>query len=399
MIARGLGVALLVLAGCGSDAAICDDCVLLEGLPEAARVRSLAVDREGRLLAAIDDLVVPAVGSVARMDRAGVLDPAFGTGGVFTLPDLTPTIESSHAIVEMPDGAIRLGGRPEYSGGTAVFGFTADGREDGLRLASPGDLRDAGAAIALMDQGGSLVVAYGHSSEVDHWGKYLVRYTPAGEIDPAFPPIDAGSAVAMAPDGKIVMASGAYPDASHRFFAWRVTRDGQPDPSFGGGEPVIIPDISTKLERRLAVVASAAGGMILAGVGSGDGSPDPRLVVARFDAAGQLDPSFGGGRGLVLHDVIGSGSVHGVAEAADGGIVIVGQHNDLRGSFRAVAVRLTSDGSLDRTFGDKGVVFGASDTSDFHCVLALPDGEIVAGGHVSSDIVRLQPLFARFPAR
>ncbi len=393
---------ILGVVGCGSDPGVpCGDCVLLEGLPADVTIKSVAADREGRIVAAI-----AGNGSrhVARMEPSGVLDPAFGAGGVAMLgpgPGTSEpgTFRSMESVVVMTDGSIRVGGEPPVSDHPFVFGFTADGHDDGFRLRK-GVGAPEGFAISLMDQGGAVVVGFGILRPADHrlYGivQDLVRYTAAGEPDPSFPQAPAEWATAIAPGGGFVMGGMHMEPTMVRFLARRVTRDGQPDPGFGGGAPVIVPDVSAASSRSIAVAPSAAGGLILAGV-AGEGG---RLVlfVARFDAAGQLDPSFGGGRGLATHDVLGDGDVHGVVEAAGGGIVVAGTFGDSTGSY-AAAVGLAPDGALDPAFGDGGVVVAERGSSYFRSVVALPDGSVVAAGGAHSGLIRAEPLLAWFPAR
>jgi hypothetical protein len=138
--------------------------------------------------------------------------------------------------------------------------------------------------------------------------------------------------------------------------------------------------------------------MILAGVAPhGDRTA---LLVARFDATGRPDPSFARGSGVVQHDLDGFELVHAVVEAPGGGIVIVGSLVDSEGRRQvATAVRLAPDGSLDPTFGDHGVILVDDDSSVFTSVVALPDGDIVAGGAADDGELLPSPLLARFPAR
>jgi uncharacterized delta-60 repeat protein len=365
--------------------------VVVEGLPEDVRITSLAADREGRIVATLEG---HSYLSVARMDRSGVLDPSFGVGGIYRLglrfgDGAMGELRSLDSVVVMADGSIRIGGDSAYATSPAVFGIDAEGYDDGWRIPA-GAADTSGAAISLMDQDGALVVGFGSDGVVED----LVRYTAAGERDPAFPPTPAERATAIAPGGGFVMAGTSVEPAAIRFFARRVLRDGQPDPSFGGGAPAFVPEASGIPDRSTAVASSAAGGLILAGVA---GEADRRvLLVARFDAAGRLDPGFGAGRGFATHDVLGTGDVRAVVEAAGGAIVVAGTFGDDTGGdlgSYAAAVRLTPDGSLDRSFGRAGVLVAHVGSSLFSSIVALPDGDVVAGGAVigASHV----PLFAR----
>jgi hypothetical protein len=161
---------------------------------------------------------------------------------------------------------------------------------------------------------------------------------------------------------------------------------------------VTVPDAIATPDRDVAITPTAAGGMILAGVAHhGDRTA---LLVARFDATGRPDPSFAYGSGVVHHDLDGFEFVNAVIEAPGGGIVIVGSLVDFEERKQvATAVRLAPDGSLDPTFGDHGVILVDDDSSVFTSVVALPDGDIVAGGAADDGQILPSPLLARFPAR
>lgn len=369
---------LLVVAGCGSTpAAPCDGCVLVEGLPEGLAITSLATDREDRIIATV------AQGSfvaVARMTPSGGLDPAFGAGGTARLDALI----SARSVVAMTDGAIRVGGDSASDDDPVVAGVTADGLDDGLRLVGQ-DEAQYESAIYLMEQDGALLVAY---AEGRGFEGHLVRYTAAGVRDPSFPPTPTERATAIAPGGGFVMAGGYQDGDTRRFLARRVTRDGAPDPSFAGGAPVVIPDVDRK-SGLVSVAPSAAGGLILAGVAT---PTHPELFVARFDATGQLDASFGGGRGYAIHDTLGVDAVDGIVEAADGTIVVV--LSILVDNVRyAAATRLTPDGSLDPAFGDGGLLVVDDEDSLLTSVVTMSNGDVVMGGRA-----QLHALLVRIPA-
>jgi uncharacterized delta-60 repeat protein len=97
----------------------------------------------------------------------------------------------------------------------------------------------------------------------------------------------------------------------------------------------------------------------------------------RMLSAGQLDPTFGNG-GKVVTDA-GLGFGNGVAIQADGKIVAVATDDDSRGFH---LLRYNPDGSLDRTFGTGGLVdgrFGGDDSDNVEAMIVQPDGKILLG--------------------
>jgi uncharacterized delta-60 repeat protein len=100
-------------------------------------------------------------------------------------------------------------------------------------------------------------------------------------------------------------------------------------------------------------------------------------------AAGDLDPTFGGG-GKVATDFGRADEVSGVAVQADGKIVAAGYSRD-PDSYDSdfVVARYNPNGSLDSGFGSGGEVqtdFGTSSSDAAYAVAVQPDGKIVAGG-------------------
>jgi uncharacterized delta-60 repeat protein len=93
-------------------------------------------------------------------------------------------------------------------------------------------------------------------------------------------------------------------------------------------------------------------------------------------APGDLDPSFGDA-GVVTTEFIGE--AYGMALQSDGKIVTVGGH-DFSSSF--ALARFNADGGLDQSFGDDGTLstgFGAPHTAAFDVAIQT-DGKIVAAG-------------------
>ncbi|MFD3537793.1 calcium-binding protein [Streptomyces sp. NPDC058664] len=154
---------------------------------------------------------------------------------------------------------------------------------------------------------------------------------------------------------------------------------GDLDPTFGPDGRVTTPitgyaeghDIARQADGKLVVVGVSEAGFAL----------------ARYDTSGALDPGFGGD-GTVTSDFGGGGgTANAVAiQPSDGKIVVAGTTAvfDEEGGgccFFSVA-RYNTDGSLDTTFGDGGLVrvdeFGGS--ADGADVAVQPDGRIVAVG-------------------
>jgi uncharacterized delta-60 repeat protein len=109
---------------------------------------------------------------------------------------------------------------------------------------------------------------------------------------------------------------------------------------------------------------------------------DYHIVVARYNANGTLDPSFGS-KGTVVTGFNGKDAFAYCATIQkDGKIVVGGRTQELDGSSSNVAlVRYNMDGSLDATFGNKGkLVTSLAQDSQIKKILIQKNGKIVAVG-------------------
>ena len=324
----------------------------------------MTLDREGRIVATAQGVTATAtVTAIARMNRFGVLDQGFGERG------LAPFERSfqPRAIVVQNSGAIRIGGEAVAEDEPVVYGFTTDGHDDGLRITGSTPVKQP--VQYLMDQSGALVAS--HARDKGSEGT-LVRYADNGARDPAFSPTAVERAVAITADGAFVTAGRSLDVDPRRFLARRVTRDGQPDASFGGGS-VAVPDVD-RASGEIRVLARSSGGLVMVGV---SGIDQPNLFVARFDAAGALDASFGG-RGYVTHD-LGKTAIVAIAERTDGSLILAGTVPTSL-AYRALIVRLAPDGSLDTSFGQGGRLLLDKEFSSFSGLVVMADGEVIAGG-------------------
>jgi uncharacterized delta-60 repeat protein len=144
---------------------------------------------------------------------------------------------------------------------------------------------------------------------------------------------------------------------------------GDLDPSFGGGGKVVT-DFGPPATAS-AVAATADGGAVVAGT-----SID-RFALARYTPDGRLDPAFGGGDGKVVTDFgPGAEAARAVLVQADGRIVVAGV-----AAGNVALARYLPDGTRDRTFdGDGRLVTVLNGPSEANTVAAGPGGTILVAG-------------------
>ena len=176
------------------------------------------------------------------------------------------------------------------------------------------------------------------------------------------PPGSTATALLMRPDGGADIVGSA---PGRKVVLARITRAGALDTSFGA-KGFATPALPSGLNPE-QLLRQADGKLILvAGGPAGSKYQLPDYELARFNTDGTLDTSFGSG-GVVRLNGIQTGCVdcHAADLTATGQIVLAAatgsidpaiEHNpNAPQNFRFSIARLNSDGSLDPTFGDKGV--------------------------------------------
>lgn len=272
----------------------------------------------------------------------GVLDFTFGRGG-----QVQTSVGDNgwvRAMAVQPDGKILVAG----NGGSPTWHF---------------------------ESGDALLARYLPDGTLDQtFGIGGVVRSPLGPISPL--PFDYGrpieshfAALALLPDGRI-LAGGYSGDESRgaQLLLARYLPNGALDTTFGQGGSVATQIAEGAILERLAV---APNGDIVVGADVYDEEETPEgwvgdwvLGLARYDAAGRLDPGFGNGGTLVTDlGVLDFSSFVGLAIQPDGKLIVAGG-GDLASGTTSVPgtalARLSADGRLDATFGQNGVVVNAT---------------------------------------
>jgi uncharacterized delta-60 repeat protein len=206
------------------------------------------------------------------------------------------------------------------------------------------------------------------------------------------------NAVAIQPDGRIVVAGWTRPRVGPRVLAVaRYLTDGSLDTTFGEGG-IQQTAVDGDFQEVTALGLDGMDRIVVAGPTDANGHT---WSVVRYDQNGTLDPSFGtDGRVTVrfAHRVLRSESCCVLSElsdmvlASDGGVLLSGTTVDDRSNdepprnnqYFSTLVRLDSAGSLDAAFGRNGKVFRrlnsrAVQYGFVHGMVLASDGEIVLG--------------------
>jgi uncharacterized delta-60 repeat protein len=181
------------------------------------------------------------------------------------------------------------------------------------------------------------------------------------------------SAMAVQPDGKIVMVGGTFVD----LVMARFNADGTLDRTFGVDGRVTTNLVTGEQEEALGVAIQPDGKIVVVGY-TGQAVGPSVIALARYTANGALDTTFGTS-GIVVTNLVGRAFAVALEPGSDPKIVIAGD-NPTAEDF--VVARFNSDGTPDGTFGGVGHVVtdvgGAGDTATN--IVLQPDGAILVSG-------------------
>lgn len=305
---------------------------------------------------------------LARYNTDGSLDASFGTGGIVAFP--FGSIDSLYnVIIDANDKIVATGSTySDYSYMTLIR-FNTDGSLDS-------SFGSGGIAIQLFGDG-----AAGTSSVIQPSNGYIItgcaavlsgnptlvvaRFDTDGNLDTSF---NSGGAVpgtvptdtpfsatvktiGLQSDEKIITAGFVVNNITGNYDVQlqRYNSDGTLDTSFGTSG-IVRTDINSPYDFVRSITIQSNDYILITGY-TQDGDGNNNILVVRYDQDGALDTAFGTG-GIVTTLISNDTEGNDIAVQSDGKIIVVGQSD-----FNTTLVRYNgTDGSLDTTFGDGGVI-------------------------------------------
>jgi uncharacterized delta-60 repeat protein len=341
----------------------------------------------------------------------GDLDRSFGSGGwvandlgIFPMP---------HTVALQADGKILVGGQVECPGLQLCFGivrYNPNGSLDSsfgvsgvARAGFPGSRCGCELHDLAVQRNGRIVAVgwrFRGGDAQDDMLLAVARFLPDGRLDRTFSGDgrfsrdfgygdDLGSAVAVQPDGRIVVggvASYRYRTEAD-FVVVRLRPNGRLDRTFSGDGVKTVNFRGQRYDDLYGLDLQRDGHIVAAGISAvGFRRDAPRFAVLRLNRNGTLDRRFG--RRLLKPGPHG-GYARAILADSSGGILVGGlAYDDSALDTSAWAlVRYRPSGALDRSFGRGGIVLSDFGTgADWVGALAAQrDGKVVAAGEVYGD--------------
>ena len=333
----------------------------------------------------------------AASAQPGSLDNSFSSDGKVTTA-FGSGLDFGFSVAVQLDGRIVVAGNTDNGSDRdfALARYNMDGTVDnsfsgdGKVTTAFGSGNDIGLAVAIQPDGRIVMAGFAYVGSGRDF--VLARYNTDGTLDNSFSADgkvttdfgtgdagdDDGWSVAIQQDGRIVVAGYSNIGTSVDFALARYNTDGTLDNSFSADGKVTT-DFGTGDDSGASVAIQLDGKIVVAGSSSGD------FALARYNTDGTLDNSFSGD-GKVTTD-FGTGSSNGrsVAIQPDGKIVVAGRAYVGTDSDLAIA-RYSTDGTLDNSFSGDGKV-----STDFGTVAAAgnsvtiqSNGKIIVAGSASN---------------
>lgn len=354
---------------------------------------------------------------VAKVLPNGALDPTYGASdgdglnGLSTLDLRAGVTEHGYAIAVLGDGRAIITGDFGSSPTNAYLArLTATGELDttfataGVQEITVMPQDDLLAQVLVQPDGAIVAAGYGHNGS---WRRPMVVKTLAdGTLDSSFASDgiwndsgmssdaapDTGDALALQPDGKIVIGGWSQVGAAEQAFIMRLNPNGTLDTSYGydHGAPVgpdgwATFDFGVGNDGFRHIELDTKGRIIAAGYAG------PDTVVARFTSSGVYDTTFNASGQCAAGDLPGycrpsiDSSGNDLATTmnlqSDGAIVVAGVKSS--GGGDNFAARLNPDGALDKLFNTTGVrsdPYSPTDKDQAEFISASVDGSIVIVG-------------------
>ena len=343
--------------------------------------------------------------ALARYNNDGTLDFTFGVGGK-TVTNFLEINNNGNTILSLhvlPNGKILALGltTQTFSPNMAVVRYNENGSID-TDFGSNGkivsslvgiDVLGYGGALAVQPDGKIIIAAVKMINFDPNYYIGLERYLEDGSLDTSFGTAGQAvasygngksfaTAVALQPDGKIVVGGTYMPTNVSVMAVMRFTTNGILDTAFDGDGKTTTSFGAGTTGSGMTMSVNANNKIVLAGsVGSNTSS---NLGVLQYNANGSLDIAFDGdGKALRPFDLEDNYvTVNSFTRQPDGKFLAVFRAYYALTNTDFVVRRYNSDTSVDTAFGTNGKITATFDTglNEAQSAFVAPDGKIVVVG-------------------
>jgi uncharacterized delta-60 repeat protein len=268
--------------------------------------------------------------------------------------------------------------------------------------AAGGNSDDVGKSIYVDNNGRIYVTGYSYNGR--DGDMVLCRYNSDGSLDKTFGnkgivvahnaaggnSEDVGKSIYVDNKGRIyVTGFSVNSNRDGDMVIWRYNTDGSLDKTFGNKGIVVAHNAAggNRNDVGESIYVDSNGKIYVTGY-SRNSNRDGDMVLCRYNSDGSLDKTFGNKGIVVAHNAAGGNSLDGgnsVYVDSNGKIYVTGFSVNSNRDGDMVIWRYNTDGSLDKTFGNKGIVVahnaaGGNDWDEGNSIYVDSNGKIYVTG-------------------
>ena len=362
--------------------------------------------------------------AVARFKANGAVDNSFGSGGIAVTPIIIDgaLVDSfANGVNLLPGGKVLVTGQAGSLSSEApvpvpdefaAVRYNANGTVDshfgsGGQAVTPDDTHATNgnglaytSGSAVLANGEIVIAGFVFGQGPGESFPVLGVFTSSGAVDTQLAnAIDPGvidvpdnktediSAIGVLPGNKIVLPGSA-------------AESGNGSDGFGQDESIdvlnangtlayandsafIHPAIATEFPSANAVGVAVLGNGSYFIAGEIDETSGMFVTLAKYTSAGKLDKTFNGGTttfgaGTVVTSINGNDGAGAITVEPNGKILVAAYSTPAHGTQEVFLLRYNANGSLDKTFGNKGKI--ATGMAGVTSISALSDGKIIIVG-------------------
>lgn len=338
----------------------------------------------------------------ARYLPSGLLDTSWNSTGTVITPIGGTTDSIANAVTLQPDGKALLAGMCHNGTnlGFCAVRYNPDGTLDttwngtGIVSTSIGSASSIASSVILQSDG-KVLLAGSCTFSVNLTSLCVARYLPGGTLDTSWnvtgtvvTPVggtnDIGRAMALQPDGKILLGGTCSNGSFREFCTVRYDTSGALDLTWNGTGKAMLPVVVGIDNYVSSVALQPDGKILLGGLCASNPNTNADFCSARFKSDGTLDFTWNGTGKVVTSIGINSDAANTIALQPDGKILMGGYCAAVGGGSNFCAVRYLINGALDTTWNGTGIVItpmGLTIRSDLAYAMALePDGKVLLAG-------------------
>lgn len=265
--------------------------------------------------------------------QSGTLDTGFNGTGML-VDNFTNEDNSADAIAIQPDGKILVAGSTG-PGGTSEM------------------------AVARYNTDGSPDTSFGTAGKVHFATPFVKSFT---------------NDIKVQPDGKIILGGYQWNNSTGDFVLARLNSDGSLDNGFGTNGISILDSGFSETARSIYLLDD--GKILIAG------DSDDQFAIAKSNSNGSIDTTFGT-NGWVRTSFPIWGYANNIDVSQSGQILLTGMAFDTGGDWKIALAKYDANGDTDTTFGDSGtlLVYAGYDYDFGIRGMFLEDGKLLIGGH------------------